>query len=120
MQRQAGIFANIAGDQTLGALSVTSVAGATAGASVVSVAGGQIGQSGGAATGLGMYYTTGNAAVELTYGADLPSGATWTPITGSPVTLTGQTAGNYVTVALVNLQTGKVIGGGNAALVVGA
>ena len=118
-QRQAGIFANIASFGTLGALIVTSVAGAASGASVVSVAGAQIGQNGTTPEGLEMVYTTGSAAVSLTYGAALPSG-TWTPVYGSPIILTGATSGNYITVAIVNKQNGHVVAGGNTTLVVGA
>lgn len=118
-QRQAGIFANIASFGTLGALTVTSVAGAASGASVVTVAGAQIGMNGTAAEGLEMVYATGSAAVTLTYGAALPSG-TWTKANGSPINLTGATAGNYITVALVNKQNGHVIAGGNTVLVVGS
>ena len=67
-----------------------------------------------------MVYTTGNAAVTLTYGAELPAGSVWVPAYNGKITLTGATAGNYITVALVNAQTGKVVAGGNAVLVVGA
>ena len=118
-QRQAGIFANIASFGTLGALTLTSVAGAASGASVVTVAGAQIGQNGTTPEGLEMVYTTGSAAVSLTYGAALPAGSTWSIANGSPINLTGATAGNYITVALVNKQNGHVVAGGNTTLVVG-
>ena len=119
-QRQAGIFANIGGTRTLGVLAVASVAGAAAGASVVTVTGPQFGVGGGVPAGLDLVYTTGNAAVPLTYGAALPSGSVWQPAYNAAINLTGATAGNYITVALVNHQNGKVVAGGNAVLVVGA
>ena len=119
-QRQAGIFANIGGTRTLGVLGVSSVAGATAGASVVTVAGSQFGIGGSVPAGLELVYTIGNAAVPLTYGAALPSGNVWQPAYNATINLAGQTAGDYITVALVNHQTGKVVSGGNAVLVVGA
>lgn len=119
-QRQAGIFANIGGTRTLGVLAVASVAGAAAGASVVTVAGPQFGIGGSVPAGLDLVYTTGAAAVSLTYGAALPAGSVWQPAYNAAINLTGATAGNYITVALVNHQTGKVVAGGNAVLVVGA
>ena len=119
-QRQAGIFANIASFGTLGTLTVTSVAGASAGDTVVTVAGGQIGQNGTTPEGIEMYYSTGNnAAVSLTYGAALPAGATWVKANGSPILLASQTASKHCTVALVNKQNGHVISGGDTTLVVG-
>ena len=118
-QRQAGIFANMSG-AALGTLGVASVAGAAAGASIVTVSGPQFGIGGGVPAGLDLVYTTGAAAVTLTYGADLPAGSVWQPAYNATINLTGATAGNYITVALVNHQTGKVVSGGNAVLVVGA
>ena len=119
-QRQAGFFANIGGTQALGVLAVASVAGAAAGASKVTVTGPQFGVGGGVPAGLDLVYTTGNAAVTLTYGQQLPAGSVWQPAYNATINLTGATAGNYITVALVNHQTGKVVSGGNAVLVVGA
>ena len=75
---------------------------------------------GGVPAGLDLVYTTGAAAVTLTYGANLPAGSVWQPAYNATINLTGATAGNYITVALVNHQTGKVVSGGNAVLVVGA
>lgn len=118
-QRQAGIFANIGGTRALGVLAVASVAGAAAGASVVTVAGNQFGVGGGVPAGLDLVYTTGSAAVSLTYGEQLPAGSVWQPAYNATINLTGATAGNYITVALVNHQNGKVVAGGNAVLVVG-
>lgn len=119
-QRQAGFFANIGGTQALGVLAVASVAGAAAGASKVTVTGPQFGVGGGVPAGLDLVYTTRNAAVTLTYGQQLPAGSVWQPAYNATINLTGATAGNYITVALVNHQTGKVVSGGNAVLVVGA
>jgi hypothetical protein len=119
-QRQAGFFANIGGTQALGVLAVASVAGAAAGASKVTVTGPQFGVGGGVPAGLDLVYTTGNAAVTLTYGEQLPAGSVWQPAYNATINLTGATAGNYITVALVNHQTGKVVSGGNAVIVVGA
>lgn len=118
-QRQAGIFANMSG-ASLGTLGVASAAGAAAGASIVTVSGPQFGIGGGVPAGLDLVYTTGSAAVTLTYGADLPAGSVWQPAYNATINLTGATAGNYITVAMVNHQTGKVVSGGNAVLVVGA
>ena len=120
-QRQAGIFANIGSFGTLGTLTVTSVAGTASGKTVITVAGKQIGLTGEVAEGMELYETSGqNAAVSLTYGAALPDGATWAKMTKNPTTLSSQTASKYVTVALVNKQTGKVVAGGNTTMLVGA
>jgi hypothetical protein len=119
-QRRAGVFANIGGTRALGALAVASVAGAAAGESVVTVNSNMFGIGGSVPAGLDLVYTTGSAAVTLTYGAVLPAGSVWVKSYNGKITLTGATAGNYITVALVNAQTGKVVAGGNAVLVVGA
>ena len=119
-QRQAGIFANIGSFGTLGTLTVISVAGTASGSTVVTVKGSQIGQTGEPAEGLELWETSGDAAgVSLTYGAVLPDGHTWNKV-GNPFTLTSQTATKYVTVALVNKQSGKVVAGGNTVMVLGA
>ena len=39
--------------------------------------------------------------------------------TANPIALTSQTAGKYITVVLVNKQTGYVVAGGSTTLVVG-
>lgn len=120
-QRQAGVFANVASFGSLGTMTVTSVAGASSGASTITVTGAQIGQNGTPPEGLEMYYTTGNnAAVTVTYGQALSSDVTWVKAAGSPIALTDQTAGKHCTVALVNKQTGLAIAGGDTTLVVGA
>lgn len=122
MERQGGMFVNL-GSASLGALNVTSVAGSITGATIISVAGASnlFGVGGTLAAGLEMYYSAGNsAAVSLTYGAALPAGATWVQAFTTPFDLSSQTAGKYVTVALVNKQTGHVVAGGSAVEVVGA
>lgn len=119
-QRQAGIFMNIASAPTIGTLAVTSVAATGAGNTTINVTGAQIGQLGTPAAGLKMYYTAGNnAAPSVTYGAALPAGATWVEIPAAPFNLTSQTAGKYVTVALVNAETGYAVAVGSAVEVVG-
>ena len=91
----------------------------TAGDSVVTVTGALIYDSGRLPDGYALYYTSGqSAAVSLTYGAALPSGETWTQMGANPATLASQTAGKYVTVALVEKTTGHVVAGGNTTLVV--
>jgi len=120
-QRQAGVFVNIASAPTIAALVVTSVAGTTSGATVINATGAQLGQLGTPAAGLEMYYTAGNnSAPSVTYGNALPDGVTWTKIGAVPFKLTSQTANKYVTVALVNAQTGKAVAVGSAQEVVGA
>ncbi len=118
-QRQAGFFANMS-TPGLGTVNVTSVAGGASGETTVTYTGSQIDGSGNPYFGLDVYYTAGNtAATELTYNAVLPSGATWTKCSGvNPIILAGQTAGKYVTVAVVNKQTGFVVAGGSAVEVV--
>lgn len=118
MNRQAGIFAFVAAP-SLGAVVVTSVAGTVAsGDTVVSFSGDQFLVGGTVANGLDVYYTSGqNAAVSLTYGAALPNGETWVKAAGNDVTIASQTSGKYVTVALVNRETGLVVAGGNAVIV---
>ncbi len=118
-QRGAGLFAAVAAP-SLGALTVTSVAGTVAsGDTLVTAAGDLIGMTGAPAAGLQLYYSAGNnAAVSCTYGAALPAGATWVAMNENPVTIGSQTAGKYVTVALVNVQKGVVIAAGDAVEVV--
>lgn len=113
--RLAGLFAFKAAP-SLGELIVTSAAGTTSGSTVITVAGELI-----KAYGLDLYYSAGtDSAVSCTYGAALPGGATWTKAASNPFSLTSQTAGKYVTCALVNRQTAKVIASGYATEVVGA
>lgn len=117
-QRQAGFFANMSAP-ALGALAVTSKAGLTTGATIVNYTGANIDANGNPYYGLDAYITEGNTAPTVTYGAVLPTDSTWTKATGSnPITLASQTAGNKVTVALVNKQTGFAIAAGSATIVV--
>lgn len=118
-QRQAGVFVNIASAPTIAALTVTSTAASGAGNTTINAVGAQIGQLGTPAAGLKMYYSAGNnAAPSVTYGAALPAG-TWTEVPAAPFNLSSQTAGKYVTVALVNAQTGYAVAVGSAVEVVG-
>lgn len=120
-QRNGGVFAHLSSAASLVTLTVTSVAGTAAGATVINATGKGIGQSGHAFDGLDMYITSGNnSAPSVSYGSALPDSVTWTKIAGVPVTLTSQTASKYVTVALVNKVTGKAVAAGSAQEVVGA
>lgn len=113
MNRQAGFFANKS-LPTLGAVVVTSVAGTESGDTAITISGAQINQNGVPYFGLDAYYSVNNAAVSLTYGSALPGGATWTKDIPAEITAT---SGDYITVALVNRQSGKVVAGGNAVIV---
>ena len=68
--------------------------------------------------GLKLVYTVNDAAVTVTYNAVPDATKTWANLTNGG-TLKSQTAGKYITVALVNEQTGKCVSGGNTTLVVG-
>lgn len=118
MQRQSGIFAFV-GAPSVGTMVVTSVAGtAASGDTVIDVSGAQFLVGGMIPEGFDLVATSGqNAAVSLTYGAVPPTSETWKKQTGTKFTLGSQTTGKYVTVALVNKQTGFVVAGGNAAIV---
>ena len=120
MQRGAGFFANMSASATLGTLTVASAAGTVAsGDSLITVTGALVYDSGRVPMGYALYYTSGqSAAVSLTYGSGLPAGETWAKLPGNPATLGSQTAGKYITVALVEETTGKVVAGGNTTLVV--
>ena len=119
-QRGAGVFAHVASAPTAKTLSVTSVAGTGAsGDTVVSVEGEGI-VNGKPGANLEMLYCTGeNAAVSFTYGAVPNANKTWVKF-DSPVTIASQTAGKYITVVLVNKETGFVVAGGSTTLVVKA
>lgn len=115
--RQAGVFAYLGAAPTAATLNVTSVAGTTtAGDSVITVEGDEVGAYG---TKL-VYCADEDAAVSLTYGAVPDATKTWVEMTENPATISGLTASKYITVALVNKQTGFVIAGGNAVQVVKA
>ena len=120
-QRQAGVYAHLGAAPSLGELTVTSVAGTEDdGDSKITVTGKNIWSDGNVVEGLKLVYSTGNnAAVELTYGAAVPAG-TWADMATNPVVLKSQTADKYITVALVNKQTGFVVAGGSTQLVVKA
>lgn len=120
MQRGAGVYAHLGTAPSLGALTVTTQAGTeNAGDMVLNVSGDLVSAMG--VEGLKLVYSAGNdAAVKLTYGAVPPTANTWVEMDGNTVTVTGQTAGKYVTVAQVNKQTGFVVAGGSAVEVVKA
>ena len=121
-QRQAGIYAHLGSSPTLGSLTVTSAAGTEDdGDTVITVAGKNIWSDGNVVEGLKLVYCTGtDAAVSLTYNAVPDATKTWVEMTSNPKTIASQTAGKYITVALVNKETGKVVAGGNTTLVVKA
>ena len=115
-QRQAGVYAHLGAAPSLGTLTVTSVAGTkTAGDTVISVAGNGINEQ--PVEGLKLVYSVNDAAVTVTYNAVPDATKTWADLTNGE-TLAGQTAGKYITVALVNKETGKCVSGGNTTLVV--
>lgn len=118
-QRGAGVYAHLGSAPSLGSLTITSVAGEEAGDTVITAAGNGIFGTGQPVEGLKLVYSVNDAAVSLTYGA-VPDGTkTWADMATNPKALAGQTAGKYITVALVNKETGFVIAGGNTTLVVG-
>ena len=119
-QRQAGVYAHVGTAPSAGTLTVTSTAGAAAGASVINVAGYGLDQDGTPNEGLKLMYTSGNnAAATITYGAAPVDGVTWKEAASVPFTLTSQTADKHITVVAVNKQTGFVVAGGDTTLVVG-
>lgn len=122
-QRHAGVYALLGAAPSLGSLTVTSAANAAADASagdtIVTVSGSGIWSDGVPMEGTKLVYCAGeSAAVSLSYGAVPDATKTWVEMTSNPVKIASQTAGKYVTVALVNKQTGFVIAGGNAVEVV--
>ena len=121
-QRQAGVYAHLGAAPSLGTLTVTSVAGTVDdGDTVITVSGKGIFDDGIPMEGLKLVYCTGtDAAVSLTYNAVPDATKTWVAMTKNPVTIASQTANKYITVALVNRNTGYVVAGGNTQLVVGA
>lgn len=120
-QRGAGVYAHLGAAPSLGSLTITSVAGTVAdGDTVITAEGNGIFGTGIPAEGFALKYSVNNAAVDLTYGAVPDSTKTWVAMPASPLNLSGQTAGKYITVALVNKQTGFVVSGGNTTLVVKA
>ena len=121
-ERQAGVYAHLGSAPSLGELTVTSVAGTEDdGDSKITVAGKNIWSDGTLVEGLKLVYCTGeNSAVDLTYGAVPPIAKTWVEMTSNPIVLKSQTADKYITVAMVNKQTGFVVAGGSTQLVVKA
>ena len=120
-QRGAGVYAHLGAAPSLGSLTITSVAGtADDGDTVVTAAGKGIFGTGAPAEGLKLVYSVNDAAVALTYNAVPDATKTWVDMSANPLTLKSQTAGKYITVALVNKQTGYVVAGGNTTLVVKA
>ena len=119
-QRQAGVYAHLGAAPSLGSLTVTSVAGTVDdGDTVVTAAGNGIFGTGAPMEGLKLVYSVNDAAVSLTYNAVPDATKTWADFTNGG-TIKSQTAGKYITVALVNKQTGFVVAGGNTTLVVKA
>ena len=119
-QRGAGVYAHLGAAPSLGSLTVTSVAGtANAGDTVVTASGKGIFGTGAPVEGMKLVYSINDAAVTLTYNAVPDETKTWANMTNGGV-IAGQTAGKYITVALVNKQTGFVVSGGNTTLVVKA
>ena len=120
-QRGAGVYAHLGSAPSLGSLTITSVAGTVDdGDTVITAAGNGIFGTGACAEGLKLVYSVNDAAVSLTYNAVPDATKTWANMTANPLTLKSQTAGKYITVALVNKQTGYVVSGGNTTLVVKA
>lgn len=118
-QRGAGVYAHLGSAPSLGSLTITSVAGTgAAGDTVVTAAGNGIFGTGEVAEGLALKYSVNAAAVTLTYGAVPDATKTWVDMSANPLTIASMTAGNYITVAMVNKQTGFVVSGGNTTLVV--
>ena len=120
-QRGAGVYAHLGSAPSLGSLTITSVAGTEDdGDTVVTAAGNGIFGTGACAEGLALKYSVNNAAVDLTYNAVPDATKTWVAMSANPLLLKSQTAGKYITVALINKQTGYVVSGGNTTLVVKA
>ena len=120
-QRKAGVYAHLGAAPSLGTLTVTSVAGTEEdGDTVITVAGNGIFGTGECAEGLKLVYSINDAAVTVTYGAVPDATKTWADMATNPKTLSSQTAGKYITVAMVNKQTGYCVSGGNTTLVVKA
>ena len=119
-QRQAGVYAHLGAAPSLGSLTVSSTAGTVAdGDTVISVTGKGIFGTGDPMEGLKLVYSINDAAVTVTYNAVPDATKTWADLTNGE-TLESQTAGKYITVALVNIETGKCVSGGNTTLVVKA
>ena len=120
-QRQAGVYAHLSSAPSAGSLTVTSTAGTASGSTKIAVDGHGITSNGEIDAGAKLVYCTGtDSAVSLSYGSAPDGTKTWVEATSVPFALTSQTANKYITVALVNKETGYVVAGGNTQLVVGA
>ena len=121
-QRGAGVYAHLGSAPTLGTLTITSVANtgtsAAAGDTVVTAAGNGIFGTGDLAEGLALKYSVNDAAVALTYNAVPDATKTWVNMSANPLKIASMTAGKYITVAMINKQTGYTVAGGNTTLVV--
>lgn len=116
-QRMAGVYAILGAGPSLGALTVTSVAGTKdAGDSVIDVSGKLVGAAGTALK----YCADEDAAVSLTYGAIPNAGKTWKDIPEIPITVKELTGSKVMTVVQINKETGFAIAGGHATQVVKA
>ena len=116
--RQAGVFAFV-GAPSLGTLTVTSVAGTEDdGDTVITVSGPQFLIGGKLAEGYKMLVTSGqNTAVSVSYGSAPDGGQTWAEKTDDKFLLKSQTSTKYVTVAIVNKESGLAVASGNAVIV---
>ena len=120
-QRGAGVYAHLGAAPSLGSLTVASVAGTEDdGDTKITVSGNGIFGTGALAEGLALKYSINDAAVSLTYNAVPDATKTWVAMASNPIVLKSQTAGKYITVAMINTQTGYTVSGGNTTLVVKA
>lgn len=108
--RSAGIFANVSAASALKTLTVTSVAGATAGTDITVI--------GGTGNATSVYlYAAGASAKAVTAGTKL-NASDWTKLEGMKgVNVTGLTAGNIITVVEANRDTLMPIASGTATVV---
>ena len=112
-ERQAGVYAHISTAPTAGTLTVTSTDSETATATEIKIEGAGIRQNGTVEEGLKLVYCAGeDSYVSCSYGAVPNAGKTWVETKVNEFTLTGQTNGKVITVALVNKQTGYVVAWG--------
>ena len=120
-QRGAGVFAHVSAAPSVATLTVTSTAGAAAGATNIAVSGFGIDQDGTPVENLIMKYCPNNStdSISFTYGS-APASGTWTEVAAAPFALTSQTANYYIYVVLINKQTGGVVAAGKTQNVVGA
>ena len=121
-QRGAGVYVHVGVAPSLGSLTITSTANtaadASAGDTIVTAAGNGIFGTGEVAEGLALKYSVNDAAVALTYNAVPDATKTWVDMSANPIKIASMTAGKYITVAMINKQTGYSVAGGNTTLVV--